>query len=112
MFFITYTSQWIQVVTWLKFNATPVAQQIAGAEPVLHAGALTWLETSELMHHTTPTRYCITKEKMLLEKIEFLNSKVSVLFWIITDGKKKTRKKKITLIKYTAADILLHSEYI
>lgn len=83
----------LQVVTCLNINATPVAQQIAGAEPVLQAGALTWMETSELMHHTTPTPYCITKEKMLLEKIEFLKSKVSFHSWIITDGNKWTNKQ-------------------
>lgn len=59
------------------------------------------METSESMHHTTPPLYWITEEKILLEKIEFLKSKVSFFF-----------RNHLTLIKYTAADILLHSEYI
>lgn len=55
------------------------------------------METSESMHRTTPPLYWITEEK-----IEFLKSKVSSFFF----------QNHLTLIKYTAADILLHSEYI
>lgn len=87
----------LQVVTWSNINATPVAQQIAGAVPVLNA-----METCELTHHKTPTHYCITKEKML-RKIKFLKSKVSFLSWIINNEKKENHSDKIHSCRYLAS---------
>lgn len=69
-----------QVVVWWSVNfniliiATPIPQQIAGVRVDQFAGVLTWMETCELMRHTTPTLYWIKGEKMLLEKILFLIS--------------------------------------